>query len=128
MPVIAGSPFLDNHLGEACWLVFPFLNDFFSNQGLPFQGILSRRAGRSRTLSLSFGFSLIIWIMCSFHTFLLERIYLLLSIVHILSTVSFSLPRPTFGCRSARGGLFKLSFMKRHAAHEFSVRGTHHRF
>ena len=71
MPVIAATPSKDNHFCKkrSMLAVFPILKDF-SCWCPSVQGIPSRRAGRSRTLSFSVGFSFLVWIV--FHSTLVS--------------------------------------------------------
>ena len=77
MPVITGIPFWT--IGEACWLVL-----LSHSPKIP-----SWRAGRSRTLTFSFGFSLLLWIV--FHSTLnSSRALTFCCQLYAISTVSFS--------------------------------------
>ena len=125
MPVITSIPFWAVVLakGEACWLVFHTCKTF-ACQGSSIQGIWPWRAGRSRTLSFSFGFSLLFWIV--FHSALISsRALTFCCPLYAISTASFSFARGLpFWLQQRQRRAFQVVFHeKRNASHDFSVPG-----
>ena len=100
-------------LGEARRLVFLSSKALFC-RGSFFQGLPPWRAGRSRTLSLSLGFTSFLGVV--FHSTLFPS-RALTFLVYCTQCPQFLFPFPLFlpspACCSTRGGLFKLSFTKR---------------
>ena len=109
--------------GEACRHLFPC-------RGPSSQGIPSWRAERSRPLTFSFGFPLILWVV--FHSILTSsRALTFCCPLYAISSVSFSFaPRLALGCSCARSGLFKLPLTRREMLLTIFLlqEGDHHLF